>query len=94
MDYKGGTYVSQVETLPGKTPCVEWAKKLEASKIYSFGESSKQELIAKMKEEEPAAVDGLTNTWCVSAVIRGNLAMIHFVQTDEAADNEQTATNN
>jgi hypothetical protein len=94
MEYKGGTYISQIEALSKEAACVEWAKKLEVSKIYSFGQSSKEKLIAEMKDEEPVALNGLTNVWNVSTLIRGELALINFIQTNKAADNEPTAANN
>jgi hypothetical protein len=93
-DYKGGTYISQVEALSEKAARVKWAKNLEASEIHGFGESSGEKLIAEMKEKEPALLNALTNVRCVSALIRGELALINFVRTEKGADNEQPTTNN
>lgn len=48
MEFRGGTYVSQVESSSLLKACVKWAKGLEVSEIYGFGQSSKQNLIEEI----------------------------------------------
>ena len=69
MNYNGRTYVSQVESL-------------EVSEINEFGQKSKEKLIEQMKLEEAVLLKSLKNVWCVSAIIRGELVFINFVQTE------------
>ena len=47
-----------------------------------------------MKDETPVLLNGLINVWCVSALFRGELAVIHFVKTENLTDNEQLTTDN
>ncbi len=94
LDYKGGTYVSQVESSSNKTACFNWAKGLNISEIYGFGKSGKEKLIEQMKTETPTLLNGLINVWFVSALISGELASINFVQTENSTDNEQLSTDN
>jgi hypothetical protein len=94
MEYKGGIYVSQIEADSNKTALIKWAKQLEVSEIYGFELNNKEELISEMRDEQPVLLDGLTNVWCVSALISDESALIHFVQTDKATNNQQLSANN
>ena len=83
MDYAGGTYVSQVNAENPETACVSWAQNLKVDKVYKFGKKTKSQLVEQMKAEEPTALRGITNTWFVSANLRGGSAYINFVRTAE-----------
>ncbi len=93
MEFKGGTYISQVNSDSAKNACINWAENLEISKIHRFGKSSKEILIAEIKQEDSVSVNGVKNVWCVSVLIRGELVLITFIQT-ELINNEQLTTNN
>ena len=81
MEYKGGTYIAQIiETL--KNAPVRWAEELEVSKIQGFEARDYEELVSTMKVDEPVPIRGLTNVWCVTAVVGAETAIIHFVETD------------
>jgi hypothetical protein len=82
MEYAGGTYVSQVLAPSPKSACVKWAQGLDVSQISGLGQKSKESLIEEMKAESPIAIDGLTNSWCAAALIRGELALINIVRTE------------
>ena len=94
MEYKGRTYTSQANAASPKNACFKWAKELKAREIFAFGEKSKEILVEQMKSEKPVLLGGLKNTWCVSASIRGELALINFVRTDKETDNRQPTTDN
>jgi hypothetical protein len=82
MEYAGGTHVSQVTASSPKSACVKWAQELDVSQVSGLGQKSKETLIEKMKAEAPTALSGLANSWCATALIRGELALINIVQTE------------
>jgi hypothetical protein len=83
MEYRGGTYISQVEAQSADQALQLWAKELDPRPIYCFGEQRKRELIAAVEEGEDQLVPllGLTNSWCTSALISGGRALINVVAT-------------
>ncbi|MDQ4122758.1 MAG: hypothetical protein M3209_15075 [Acidobacteriota bacterium] len=83
MEFAGGTYVSQVVAENPKTACLLWAMNLKAEEVHSFGEKSKIQLVEQMKATEPTALQGIINTWYVSANLRRGNAYINLVQTIE-----------
>jgi hypothetical protein len=36
-----------------------------------------------MEEEAPIALDGIQDAWCQSALVRGKLALVNLVQTEQ-----------
>jgi hypothetical protein len=83
MDYKGGTYISQIEEVSLKTACNKWAKQLNTNEIYGLGEKSKALLKMLSLEEEIVAINGLNNVWCFTAFIRNSLVLVNIVKTAE-----------
>ena len=83
MEYAGGTYISQVRASSPKSACVKWAQSLDISQVNGMGLTSKKQLIKEMKDESPVALDTILNAWCKSALIRGELALINIVQTEQ-----------
>ena len=81
MDYKGGTYISQVNASSVKTACKKWAENLRVSEIDGFGIKSKEILIDEIKADEPVSIKETSNVWCISPWIYGNFALINIVQT-------------
>jgi hypothetical protein len=82
MDFKGGTYIRQIEAPSPQQACVKWAQNLETSNIEGLGIKSKTLLIDQMKDEELTPINETVNTWCASALIRGKLALITLIQTE------------
>jgi hypothetical protein len=87
LEYAGGTYISQIKASSPKSACVKWAQKLDDSQVKSLGLKGKDSLIEQMKEESPVALDGMSNAWCNSALVRGKLALINIVQTEQESNN-------
>ncbi len=86
MDFKGGTYISQVSAPSEKTACRKWAEDLHVSEIVGLGIKGKEILIIEMENEEIVPIKNLKNVWCVSALIRGKLALITFVKTETSTN--------
>jgi hypothetical protein len=82
MEYAGGTYISQAKASSPKLACVKWAQSLDVSQMSGLGGKSKESLIEQMKDESPTPIDGVLNTWCASALIRGDLVLVNFVLTE------------
>jgi len=87
MEYAGGTYISQSKAHSPKSACMKWAQKLDESQVKGLGLKGKESLIEQMKEESPVAIDGMLNAWCHSALVRGKLALINLVQTEQERNN-------
>lgn len=83
MEYADGTYISQIKAPSPKSACVKWGQRLDESQVKGLGLKGKESLIERMKEESPLALEGMSNVWCHSALVRGKLALINLVQTAE-----------
>jgi hypothetical protein len=83
LEYRGGTYISQVVAETAQKACNAWAKSLDASKIKHLGIKSKNLLIEELQEDynELVPLSGLQNTWCTSATVRNHLALINIIET-------------
>jgi hypothetical protein len=74
MEYRGGTYVSQVNAGNVVEALREWALALDTGAIKWLGPARKRELLKTIDEEpswaiEPVKLDGLVNAWCMSALV-------------------------
>jgi len=83
MEYAGGTFISQVKASSPGSACVKWAENLVVPRGSGLGAKSKDLLVEQMKEEPPAALDGMSNAWCTTALLRGELALINLVRTEQ-----------
>jgi len=83
LEYRGGTYVSQVRARSLSLAIEAWTAEFMRIKVPGLGLRSKSDLAEKILRDAPTTVDGLINTWCSSALVRGHLALIHFTQTEE-----------
>jgi hypothetical protein len=81
LEYRGGTYVSQVRARSSPLAMKAWAGKFMEMKVPGLGARSKSDLVEKILRDAPTTLDGLKNIWCSSALVRSHLALIHFTQT-------------
>ena len=81
MEYRGGTYISQVRARSANEAVRRWAAKLDPLPIAEFSERRKRELIRSLDGDKPVPLDGLTNAWCTSALVGGSSALINIVAT-------------
>lgn len=82
LEYRGGTYVSQVRARSSRLATRVWSGRLIEMKIPGLGASSKKNLVEKILADTPTALDGLKNIWCSSTIVRGHLALVHFTLTE------------
>jgi hypothetical protein len=87
MEYRGGTYISQVEARYPDQVLQSWARNLDPRSIAFFEEQHKLELIAAIEEHNDAQLTplaGLTNSWCATTLISDELLLINIVATVSA----------
>jgi len=82
LEYKGGTYVSQVKASSPVKALTAWAEALDYTKVDGLSRSAKGKLTEEINQP-PTPLEGVKNAWCCSALLRGHLALIHFTETKE-----------
>ena len=88
-DYAGGTFISQVKARNPKFAVLTWAQNLDVGAIPGLGDKSREKLLQDLRRDAKVEslyvpLNGLTNVWCVTALVRGKLMLIHFVETGAA----------
>jgi hypothetical protein len=91
MEYREGTYISQVRASSPKQAVKRWARQLNPKDIWGFGANAKEQLLNDLSGTEkwndkfpfPTPLNHVANTWCTTALVRGHVAMIHLVKTFE-----------
>jgi len=87
LDYKGGTYISQVRAARKDLAPKVWAIQfdLPSKKQYKklFEPKFQEKLIASLDLNIIFAVEGVRNTWTFHAYRLDNLATINFTKTVE-----------
>ena len=81
LEYKGGTYLSQIKAESPQNALTKWSESLSVTEIKGLGEKTKEQLIKDTKLEEPCLIEGMSNVWCATFVLANNLALLHYVQT-------------
>jgi hypothetical protein len=81
MEYRGGTYISQVNARSAKQAVSRWAMNLDPEPIAEFSKQGKRQLITSLEGDKLVPLDGLTNAWCSTARVSGSLALINIVAT-------------
>ena len=80
LEYRGGTYISQVLAENFKTAPKIWAEKLSLTQIADLEENFTGKLAESIKFDLVVPVDGMINTWACSLVYIDG-ATVHFTQT-------------
>ena len=85
MDYRGGTYISQLRAPTPLSALRAWARRLDESEVWGMGKAGKDKLLEEMLDDinVPVPVSGVKHTWCSSALVRNQHMGINFVQTEE-----------
>ncbi len=85
MEFRGGTYISQVEATSERQAVKRWADQLNPQEVQDFDEQSKEQLIMDIpemiEEEMVASVDSLENVWSFTYQFPKGFAFINFVKT-------------
>lgn len=89
MDFDCGTYLSQVSAPDAKSDARVWAARLKPGVVGGMGKALLGKLRSDLASDEPVPVSGLGRVWCLSALLRGRLAIIHFVQTSPMSESDR-----
>lgn len=85
MDFRGGTYISQVKA-PHQDKAVEiWANELNTKEVLYFSDNSKKQLIEALpeliKDNEIIELDNLQNVWSFTYQFKTGYAIVNIVKT-------------
>jgi thymidine kinase len=83
MMYRGGTYVSQVESKTILNACKKWVKNLKIDEIEFFSEKIRVKLLAEVtdKDNRPVKLTGLRNVFFTDAILGKYMADIYIIST-------------
>lgn len=81
LDYRGGTYLQQVEGPDPRAALVSWAATTSLDVVFGLSEKSRVPFQTALARSRPIAVKQVSNVWCASGIVRGHLALVHLVET-------------
>jgi hypothetical protein len=81
LEFRGGTYVSQVFEKNLREATIVWSQNLNKRGIKHLGLKASYELRKLFEEESPQLIDGLINVWCYSAILKSGSILINIVGT-------------
>lgn len=79
-DYKGGTYISQVQANDAAQSVTAWAEFLRRERPIPDA----SELVAQATRENPTDIvplDGLIGAWCWTGKVGKDLILAHIIQS-------------
>lgn len=82
FDYRGGTYVQQVESETETDAVGEWIRLVNLDEIQGLTAKSRTLLSEGFLGQELTPLSQQTSVWCLSARLRGSLALVHLVKTE------------
>jgi len=83
MEFKGGTYLSQLRAPSPDAALEKWARDLEVKNIEGMTETIKRQFVEWLPEARPAVVAGLKSTWSSGFVGRTTSALVHIFRTTD-----------
>jgi len=82
VDYKGGTYVSQVPARTVRDAIKAWPKFANWRAMgIRMSDSFEKRLQCGLSDEEPVLLDGATNVWCICPRLGRFMAIVNIVAT-------------
>jgi hypothetical protein len=81
MEYRGGTYISQIYSNNRKNALKQWASGLDMSIIKFFGLYAKQQLLESILEDNFVAISGLRNIFFDCSLLNNFLCKVHIIDT-------------
>lgn len=84
MEFRGGTYISQVSAENIEQGLVNWCNDLKIDEIKFFGKKTKENIRAVLEEEynTPTPLESVANVWHFSIRIKVGFLFINIVKTD------------
>jgi hypothetical protein len=75
--------MAQVRAASPTSALALWVRQLPSQHVPGVGEATAVALAERLREERPVPLDGLVNAWCATATLRGALALINIILTEE-----------
>lgn len=85
LDYRGGTYISQIESDSVSLSLRKWLDVVDLDEVWGLTNRGRSRFREALLSHDLAAVDRVSNVWCASGRVRGALATVHVVQTSGGA---------
>jgi len=87
MDFRGGTYIYQIDAAELQKAFEIWANNLNVSEVKYLGDKSKDFLLNNKDEltEFLNPIDTVKNIWHTSFDFKTGTASIHVIKTDNQA---------
>jgi hypothetical protein len=89
MEFRGGTYTTQVQSSNLDTSIKDWIEKIkeEREQIDQMGlktiDEIKRELLSKDSVEKPVLLNGLENVWYFTISTKQGFGRIHIIKTEK-----------
>ena len=81
-DFRGGTYVSQVDASDVRDAVRAWTDILAKERPIARASSYLAKSIAANRNEfPPVALDGLTGVWCITGKCGGDFMLANIIET-------------
>lgn len=79
-EFKKGTYISQYKSDNLRGALVIWSENLD---INFYQEKDKERIISEVKSinNEPIAIKGIDNVWCMTCLIKKSLLLLNIIET-------------
>ena len=83
LDFRGGTYISQVDAIDETDAVLRWTDRLLAAEpVGDLSPALAKAVLVELEGgDRPTALDGLANVWCVTASCGDDLAIANIVQS-------------
>ena len=81
FEFRGGTYISQVHAVKPADAKNRWAHGLNVDEISGMGPATKAALTQIVADDDPTAVEGMKNVWCIHGIVLGHPYLVHFVES-------------
>jgi hypothetical protein len=86
MEFRGGTYISQVRAEHLYDSLKLWGKQLKPKDIQHLGEKGKNELLAELNDEELTKVSTMKNVWYFGLSIKKGYIAVNVIKTSKTEE--------
>lgn len=80
LQFRGGTYISQIEAPNAMMAKDQWARNLDEHSIEGMGSRIKASMIKSVAEDVPTPIAGMNDVWCLHGIASGRSFLVHFVR--------------
>jgi hypothetical protein len=81
LEYRGGTYISQVSADSPSAALLKWPSELEDGLLAELG-ITRNELSNILKSGQAVPINGCVSVWCISGSVKNDLALMNIIATD------------